>query len=245
MTYWHDTMHDDVYLIMADGWQGSAKPRKAVEDKERKLSETPDLVVGAGRGATKYKMDLIPPALMVARYFFDEQAKLDELAAAAEVATRAVDEYIEEHAVEDGLLADAMDDDKISKALVAARLRAIKNDGDPKEIKALQLAAELYDAEAAAKKAVKDAQTKLDLATLKKYGDLTEGDIKALVLDDKWQATVVRRVAAEVEALTRDLVARIQQLGERYAETVRELDSELAKLEAKVQKHLAAMGVES
>lgn len=247
MTYWHAQMHDDVFLIMNDGWLDAAKPRKTIEDKERKLSETPDLVIGSGRSATKYKMDLIPPALIVARYFADEQAKIDELTAAAEEATRAVEEYVEEyveeHAVEDGLLADAMDDDKISKALVAARLKAIRTGGDPEEIKALQHAGVLYNAEAAAKKAVKDAQADLDLATLKKYGALTEDDIKTLVLDDKWQATVVRRVAGEVQALTLDLVARIQQLGERYAETVSDLDAELEKLEAKVAGHLAAMGV--
>jgi type I restriction enzyme M protein len=42
MTYWHDTMHDDAYLIMADGWLGAARPRETIEDKERKLTETPD-----------------------------------------------------------------------------------------------------------------------------------------------------------------------------------------------------------
>ncbi|MBF6421099.1 type I restriction-modification system subunit M [Nocardia farcinica] len=245
MTYWHAQMHDDVFLIMNDGWLDAAKPRKTIEDKERKLSETPDLVIGSGRSATKYKMDLIPPALIVARYFADEQAKIDELTAAAEEATRAVEEYVEEHAVEDGLLADAMDDDKISKALIAARLKAIRTGGDPEEIKALQHASKLYNAEAAAKKAVKDAQADLDLATLKKYGDLIEDDVKTLVLDDKWQATVVRRVAGEVEALTLDLVARIQQLGERYAETVSDLDDELERLEEDVARHLAAMGIES
>ncbi len=244
MTYWHETMHDDVYLIMADGWLNAAKPRKAIEDKERKLSEPPDLVIGSGRSATKYKMDLIPPALIVARYFADEQAKVDDLTAVAEEAARVIEEYIEEHAVEDGLLADAMDDDKISKALVAARLKKIKTGGDPDEIKALQQAIKLYNVEAAAKKAVNEAQRELSLATLKKYGELTENDIKALVLDDKWQATVVRRVAAEVEALTLHLGARIQQLGERYAATVDDLDAELKKLEAKVISHLAAMGVE-
>lgn len=243
MTYWHDTMHDDVYLIMADGWQVAATPRKTIDDKERKLTETPDLVVGSGRSATKYKMDLIPPALIVARYFADEQAKVDDLTAAAEEATRAVEEHIEEHAVEDGLLAAAMDDDKISKALVTARLKAIKKDRDPDEIKALQHAAKLYNAEAAAKKAVKDAQAELDVATLKRYGELTEDDIRTLVLDHKWWVTVAQRVSAEVEALTLDLAARIQQLGERYADTVGDLDAELDCLEGKVADHLAAMGV--
>jgi len=39
MSYWHDVMHDDVFLIMNDSWTGAAAPRKTIEDKERKLSE--------------------------------------------------------------------------------------------------------------------------------------------------------------------------------------------------------------
>ncbi|MCV7631528.1 type I restriction-modification system subunit M [Micrococcus luteus] len=245
MSYWHDPMHDDVSLIMSDGWLDAAKPRLAITDKERKLAEEPDLTIGTGKAAKKYKMDLVPPALVVARYFADEQAKVDDLKAAADEATRAVEEYTEEHAVEDGLLADAMDDDKISKKLVADRLKIAKAEGtDPDEVKALQHALQLYNAETAAKKKAKDSQSELDLATLKKYGDLTQTDVKTLVLDDKWQKTLIRRVAGEADALTLDLVARIKQLGERYAETVGELDTEIEKLQTKVANHLSAMGVQ-
>lgn len=245
MTYWHGVMHDDVFLIMNDGWLDAAKPRKTIEDKERKLSETPDLVVGSGRSATKYKMDLIPPALVVARYFADEQAEVDTLNAAAEEASRAVEGHVEEHAVEDGLLAEAMEDGKISKALASMRLKVARHEGaDPEEIKALQHLIKLYNDEAVAKKAGKEAQAALDLATLQKYGDLTLPEIKQLVLDDKWHATVADRVARVVNSLTLALVGRIQQLGERYSETVGDLEAELEKIEAKVAGHLAAMGVE-
>ena len=246
MSYWNEaTMHDDVFMIMNDGWLGAAKPRKTIEDKDRKLSETPDLVIGSGRSATKYKMDLIPPSLMVSTYYYDTQAQIDELTAAAEAATGAIEEYTEEHAIEDGMLAPAMDDDKISKALATARLRVAKREkSDPEEIKALEHLIKLYDAEAAAKKAAKELQAELDAAVLKEYGKLTEDDAKALVLDEKWHATIKSRIAGEVTSLTYDLVARIQQLGERYAQTVGELDSELGDLEGKVAGHLAAMGVE-
>ncbi len=246
MSYWHDNIHDDVFLVMHEGWLEAAKPRKTIEDKDRKLSETPDLVVGAGRGATKYKMDLIPPALIVGRYFAEERENLDTLIASVEEASRAVEEYIEEHAVEDGLLAEAMDDDKISKVLVAARLHAAKReDSEPDEVAALEHLLKLYEAEAAGKKVVKTMQDELDKKTLAKYGDLSEDDIKTLVLDDKWAPTVASRVSAEVEALTLALVGRIQELGDRYAETVRGLDARLAALESKVAEHLAAMGIPS
>ncbi|ORI21866.1 type I restriction-modification system subunit M [Rhodococcus erythropolis] len=244
MSYWHSVMHDDVFIVMSDGWIKAAAPRKTIEDKERKLAETPDLVVGSGRSAAKYKMDLIPPALVVARYFADEQAKIDDLNTEFEQATRAVEEYVEEHAIEDGLLAEAMDEDKITKALAATRLKNAKAEKkDPEEITALEHLITLYSAETASKKAVKDAQAELDLATLKKYGRLSEEDIKQLVLDDKWHATISHRIADEVNALTLVLVARIQQLGERYAETVSALDDELERLEAKVASYLFDMGV--
>lgn len=245
MTYWHGVMHDDVFLVMNDGWCEAAKPRKTIEDKERKLSETPDLVIGSGRSAIKYKMDLIPPALVLARYFAEEQAKVDSLHAAAEEASRAVEEYIEEHAVEDGLLAEAMDDGKISKPLASTRLKAARYQGaDVEEITALQYLVKLYNEEAVAKKAAKESQAALDLATLKKYGDLTEPQIKQLVLDDKWHTTIAERVAQVVNSLTLALVARIQELGERYAETVSSLNATLRMLEAKVAGHLEMMGVE-
>ena len=246
MAYWHSSMHDDVFLVMNEGWLAAAKPRTAIEDKDRKLSETPDLVIGSGRNAAKYKTDLVPPALIVARYFTKEQAKLDKLTATAEESGQAVEEYVEEHAVEDGLLADAMDDDKISKTLASARLKEAKREGsDPDEVVALDHLIKLYNTDAEARKAVKEAQAALDLATLEKYGNLTNDDFKSLVLDDKWAATIGDRVAGEVNALTLALVVRIQQLGERYDQTVGALDAQLDKLEATLAGHLADMGVRS
>lgn len=245
MTYWDDIMHDDVFLVMNEGWVDASTPRKTIEDKDRKIAETPDLVIGSGRNSTKYKTDLVPPDLIVKRYFPERQAAVDELDAALEEATRAVEEYVEENAVEDGLLAEAMDDGKITKALAAARLKEARREGpDQDEMGALQHVIVLFDAESVAKKAVKEAQAALDLATLKKYGDLSVTEAKGLVVDDKWRSMIASRVASEVEALTLALVGRIQELGDRYAETVGALDDRLTQLEAKVAKSLAAMGVE-
>ena len=66
---------------------------------------------------------------------------------------------------------------------------------------------------------------------------------RPLVLDDKWQATVANRVSAEVEALTLALVARIRELGERYAETLGALDAEIKNLRRRLHDILRHMGV--
>ena len=154
-------------------------------------------------------------------------------------------EYTEEHAVEDGLLSGAMDDGKVIKSLAISRLKEAKRErSDPDEVKALERLLELYSEESSAKKAVKDAQSALDLATLRKYGELNEADIQQLVLEDKWRASIAGGVGSEVNALTLALVVRILELGDRYAETVDELDEQLQNLEAKVSAHLADMGVE-
>lgn len=250
MSYWNDTMHDDVYLLMTErgnggSWASAAKPRPTIEDKDRKLSEDADLEIGTGRSKKRFKMDLVPPALIVARFFADDQVKADELQVAADDATRAVEEFVEEHGSEDGLLADAMDDDKISKVLAAKRLRDIKGRGDAEEIAALTHLIKLYGDEAAAKKAAKDAQADLDESALRKYGALTDSDVHELVLDSKWRSTLLTRVDDAVSNLTLKLVARVSTLGARYAETVDDLDAELSKLEAKVARHLVAMGISS
>ena len=244
MTYWHDTMHDDVFLIMNDSWLEAAKPRKAIEDKDRKLAETADLVVGSGKSAAKYKMDLLPPYLVAAHYFRAERERVVELDAAGEEASRAVDEFTDEHAVEEGLLSEAMDDGKVTKAVALSRLRDAKREGsDPDEVKALEQLLDLYAQETQAKKAAKDARTALDLAVLKKYGELSQAEIRQRVLEDKWLASIASRVSNEVNALTLALVGRIQELGERYEQTLSDLEAQLAQLASAVTTHLADMEV--
>ena len=100
MDYWAETMQDDVYLIAADGWMDAAQPRAVIDDKARKIKETPDLTIGK----KKYKMDLIPPALIIVRYFANEQAEVDRLEAEVTKATERKEEFEEEHGSDEGAL---------------------------------------------------------------------------------------------------------------------------------------------
>ena len=193
MDYWDDVMQDDVYLIAADGWVEAAKPREVIQD--RRVQETPDLIIKK----KKYKMDLIPPALIVARYFATEQDAIEMLAAKQATAVSALEEYIEEHTGEDGLLADAVNDSgNITASSVKARLKALAPDMlTPHEIQdnddeqdALEHCLSLLDAKSKADKAVKEAQLALDEQVLAHYAMLTEDEIKVLVVADKWFASI-------------------------------------------------------
>jgi type I restriction enzyme M protein len=243
MDYWAETMQDDVFLIGSDGWVEAAKPRAAIDNKERKIKETPDLVVARKR----YKMDLIPPALIVARYFASEQAEVDALEAKREEAERALEEFVEENSGEEGLLEDAKTDaGSVTKASVNKRLDEIADQpGVDEEGAALTRCLELIEAEAAAAKEVREAQAVLDHETLTKYGKLTEAEVKILVVGDKWMASIKTAIEAEVQRLTRALATRLRELEERYAETLQNLEDEVKALSTKVEEHLYAMGFAS
>src|SRR5215204_3151172 len=77
MDYWSETMQDDCYLIAADGWREAAQPRLIVEDKNKKTKTRPDFVLGK----KKYQAELIPPALIVRRWFAKEQSAIEKLEA--------------------------------------------------------------------------------------------------------------------------------------------------------------------
>ena len=247
MSYWNASMHDDFTLIVSEGWDAAAKPRPARtwKDKNNKTKyEDAHLTFGTGANASRWVMDLIPPSYIIGRFFADEQAKLDQLSADLEAATQAIEEYTEEHAVEEGSLWEAVEDDKITATTVNNRLRAAKAEGaDADEIQALNLASGLFAAEAAAKKAVKEATPNLEKQTLAQYDRLTMEDIKRLAIDDKWSATVEAGIENELAAAVQRFTARLRVLAHRYEATVGELHAEIETLSAKLTEHLVAMGV--
>jgi len=77
---------------------------------------------------------------------------------------------------------------------------------------------------------------------LAKYGELTEGDIKTLVIEDKWFVSIREAIEAEVHRLTQHLGERIRQLAVRYATPLPQLTDEVAALAARVDGHLKKMG---
>jgi len=241
MDYWAETMQDDVYLIAGDGWIEAAKPRGVVEDKERKIKETPDLVIGR----KKYKMDLVPPALIVARYFAEEQAAIDELQIAQSTAARELEEFIEENSGDEGLLVDAKNEKgKVTKAGVKDRLKAIKDEAESDdEFNALTRCLQLIEAESEAARVVRDAQAALDEEVLAKYPKLSEAEIKTLVVEDKWFTSIRTAIEGEVQRLTQRLALRMKQLEERYARPLSALDQDMEALGAKVEGHLKEMGL--
>jgi type I restriction enzyme M protein len=240
MNYWAATMQDDLYLIAYAGWVGAAKPRLVVETKEQRSKETPDFKVGK----QEFKSDLIPAALLIRRYFAAEQAAIDVLEADLGALEAQLDELTEEHGGEGGLLEEVVDGKgKGSKKAVMARLREIGRDAeDAEERKALENYGALVDKQTDVKSRLKATRDTLEAKVGAKYGNLSEGEIKAIVVDDKWLAQLAADVQGELDGVSQALAGRIRQLADRYAIPLPLLSERLGVLGAKVDEHLKRMG---
>ncbi|HRX60678.1 MAG TPA: N-6 DNA methylase [Candidatus Competibacter sp.] len=227
MDYWAETMQDDVYLIAADGWV--AKPARVVETDKK--------------GKTKDKgwaCDLIPKSYIVARYFAAEQAALEAKQAELETVSASLAELEEEHSGEDAAFSGF---EKINAAAVKERIHEIGKDPDgAEELVVLRRWLKLAEQETALKRAVKERDAALDKQAYEHYSQLTEAEIKTLVVDDKWMAHLATTVQGELDRVSQTLTGRIRQLAERYATPLPQLTEEVETLTARMEEHLKRMG---
>ena len=241
MDYWDEVMQDDAYLIATEGWREAARPRVLVGGKGNGVKESPDLTVSRA----KYKMDLLPPELVVARYFAGERGEVERLLAGEDAIGREVAAFIEENSGDDGPLSDATTaTGKVTQAAVKARLKAV-GDGpeDREERDALDVCLDLMKAHAKAKRRAKAAQAKLDAKVLARYAALGAAEVADMVVADKWMASIEDAIRGVVERLTGELLDRVTLLEERYAASLPEVSRQVEQRAAKVEGHLRRMGL--
>ncbi len=240
MTYWAETMQDDAYIIAQEGWRAARQIRELVKNAEGKFTETPDIAVGK----RKLKAELIPPALIVARFFAEGQTDLEALEAKAEKSARAIEEMDEEQGGEDGLLSEAKTEKgKLTAKSVKERLKEIKGDKTADDERAaLDACLKLIEQEKEASDAAKAAKAALDTQVVKRYAKLTDAEIKLLVVEDKWLTALIDDVKSELDRISQGLTGRVKLLTERYASPLPKLAADADDLSAKVDAHLKRMG---
>ena len=281
MDYWDKTMQDDAYLITTNGWIQAAQPRYP----EKKLQETEDLTIKK----EKYKMDLIPPSLIITRYFAAKQDAIEILEAEQAAAAQALEEFVEEHTGEEGALIGLegkngipMDNvkDRVMEHKEAIlniyppgthqyiRTEAIRKttfankawtrdtenenslfkDSDMpqnqdenglfEELGVLHECLHLLKAKNHTTNAHRKALNDLHTSVLKKYSELTEAEVKVLVVEDKWLPDIQSAIEGKVHRLTQGLTGRVKELEERYAQPLSELEHQVAVCSARVKEHL-------
>ncbi len=227
MNYWTETMQDDCYIIAADGWKAETC-RILVENKQKKMVD---------KGWT---CDLVPKSLVVDRFFLAEKQAIEKLEAEKENIAAQLTELEEEHSGEDGFFAEM---DRVNKGAVQSRLKEIKDEADSQDKrKLLKAYLELLTRQADTNKIIKEATAELDKKLYDRYPALKEDEIKTLVVDDKWIATIEKAIQTEMDRISQRLTQRIKELAERYETPLPAQTDEVKELESKVNAHLEKMG---
>jgi type I restriction enzyme M protein len=227
MDYWAETMQDDCYLIAADGWVAKTE-RIMVKDKNDREKD---------KGWT---CDLVPKSLIVARYFSKEQEAIDQLQVEQESISAQLAELEEEQGGEEDPLGSL---DKINKANIAARLKEIKGDQEAaEEASVLNNWLQLNNQLGELKRQLKEAEAELDNKAYVQYPNLNEEDIKSLVVDDKWMASIQAAIQGEIDNVSQTLTRRVKELTERYETPLPQVINQVDELEQKVNGHLERMG---
>ena len=225
LNYWYEVMQDDCYIIAVDSWKAELSMMKQT------------------KSVTVWDCDLVPKTLVIDRYFGVEKQYIASLEADKEAITTQISELEEEHDTEEGLFAEM---EKVNKANAQKRLKAINiprlKAENAEEIKLLITYLTLIDDQAELNKKIKIAIADLDIKVIERYKTLTETEIKQLVVDDKWMASIERSVKTEMERISQRLTQRIKELAERYQTPLPKQTTEVKLLEEKVKQHLEAMG---
>jgi hypothetical protein len=273
MDYWVESMQDDVYAIAQDGWVVGrvvrvAHDRETPEIVVKKGSKTiryvgelipARLVVTRFFGKEQAEVERLAAAADAAgqsRVEFEEEHGGEEGALAGlegksgipkgnvlnrvmelrAMALESIPMYTPEY--------EQVREIKRSTFGTAPWKKGVHDDEELfAELDVLHDYLRLVDAETKAKKAHKEAADALDQAVIGKYPELTEEEIKILVVDDKWFADIERDLRIETERVAQTVAGRVKTLEERYAEPLPALAAEVESLAEKVEGHLKEIGL--
>lgn len=240
MDYWSEIMQDDLYELSADGW----KAGNVVSRIMKKAKKAGKEIEKAVDGIDGLEGRLIPPSIIIQKYFATEQGAIEKLQSDLDTTVSEMDELRDENGGEDGLLTEPMDDkQKISKKSLDARIKELgKKDADnAEEWDMLDKYKKLMAKETKLKASIKKSLSELEIKVIKKYPVLSIDEIKTLMVDKKWMATMEQLVKSEMDAISHRLTERIKELGERYETPMPKLTNDIAELTAKVEDHLKQM----
>jgi type I restriction enzyme M protein len=212
MTYWLETMKDDVYMIVENGWEANSEliPAELVVNKYFKSDKE-----------IMEQLEIERDEMTRQREEFEEENSGDE-------------GFLEELKNDKGKITKGNVQNRIREI-------RNKNEFED-EIKILNDYLAIIDKESKANKKVNNAQKELNKKVENKYKVLTADEVKTLVVDDKWMTSIISEINGEMDRISQNLTSRIKELAERYAEPLPQIEKEVEECEAKVKAHLERMG---
>ena len=248
LNYWAETLQDDCYMIANDGWtypEVKAVKRKETTDKKTKKTTVKE-------SACMYDeivCDLLPVNILLAEYFTTETNEINDILVQVEGKQSEMDELVEQNQDVFNFNdndEEAENEDKTLSVKAADVKKAIKNakneNTSEDDIKILKEWLALSDKKDKLNKLLKQKRSELTDAVVAKYAALTGDDIKMLVVDRKWLASIICSSEALMQSVTHRIATDVAALAERYETTLSDLAQNVSSYEDEVNGYLKEMG---
>lgn len=208
MDYWLETMRDDVYMIIEEGWaaNGELIPKELMIDKffneEKNELE---------------KLEMEREEAQREKEEFEEE-------------NTGEDGVLEELKNDKGNITKT----NLNKRIREIK----KDEAYEDELEILEKYLDLINKESDLKKQIKEKEKSLEKKVEKKYKELSIDEIKDIVVNDKWIRSITGVITTEMDRISHRLTTRIKELAERYKETLPEIGRQVEELSKKVDMHL-------
>lgn len=231
MNYWAETMQDDVYMIMADGWKLNLRPKLKEDKKEKKM--VPVVV----KTWNDLESDLLPVEYIVNRFCKSELEACDELSASIAFMENEVDSLMEEN--DDVFDAKNFEKEKINLASVKKRVKVTKGE----ELEHLMEWLDFQSSIKAEKAKLKDANSNLLSRVKEEYELLAQNEMRVKnLVKEKWVNAISTRIESELSRSVEQLKSQLSAISDRYDQTLPSIDKEVEDYESRVNAHLTQMG---
>ncbi len=231
MNYWAETMQDDVYMIMADGWKLNLRPKQKEDKKEKKM--VPVVV----KTWNDLESDLLPVEYIVNRFCKSELEACDKLSASIAFMENEVTSLVEEN--DDVFDTKNFEKEKVNLASVKKRAKVTKGEEQARLIEWL----DLQNSIKAEKAKLKEANDKLLSCVKEEYELLAQNEMRVKnLVKEKWVNAISTRIESELSRSIEQLNSQLSAISDRYDQTLPSIDKEVEDYESRVNAHLAQMG---
>lgn len=234
MEYWAETMQDDLYMISRDGWTVSVEVPLGKNNTPRKTYTYDQL-----------ECDLLPTPVVAKVFFPQLLEKIEE----AERRIGEKEEEISQLIAEDEELFDRALNDK--DQVVEKNVRALYREGakkgmekeqTPEELKAWKQYITLADKKKKYNDALKATKKELTREIEALYPELSEPQVRDMVLHHKWLAEIRERLDSLMDSSLWSAIAKLHELADRYRNTLPELERAVEESQQAVLNDLRKLG---
>ena len=243
LAYWQETMSDDVFVLKYDGYMAGAEivkifKKESKKDDGKKKAEPKEI---------GWEGKLLPKTVIERVYFAKEQAEIERAEQIVAESESRLEEFVEENSGEGGVLADYAKEESedLDAKKIAAKLKELKKQKTTgEEFEVLAKYTELATTAKNQAGIVKELNKALDESVKGKYAELSEKEIKDLLVKQKWSFDIFEGIKSLYDTTSHKIATRVTELADRYENTLPDLETTVADYETKVKNHLKEMGFE-